>query len=234
MQDATHYIPLVTTVFAFAFAFVLVRRWRRKPGATYLLWWALGLFTYGVGTTTESVTTLFGWHPIVFRLWYISGALLGGVPLAQGTVYLMLSRRTANVLSAILVTYIVVAATCVWLTPLDRTLVEPTRLSGNVMVWQWARAFSPLINTYALIFLAGGAGWSAWQYWRRGATNRVLGNVLITVGAILPGIGGSFTRFGHVEVLYVTELLGLVCIWLGYRWMSADRGPSVHAAQVVA
>ena len=40
---------------------------------------------------------------------------------------------------------------------------------------------------------------------------------LIAVGAILPGIGGSFTRFGYVEVLYVTELLGLLVIWAGYR-----------------
>ena len=234
MQDATHFIPILTTVLAFAFTAVLFTHWRRKPAATYVLWWAIGLFTYGVGTTTESLTTLFGWHPVVFRLWYISGALLGGVPLAQGTVYLMLRRRTANALSAVLVTYIAIAATFVWLTPLDPTLAEATRLSGKVMVWQWVRAFSPFINVYALVFLAGGAAWSAWQYWRRGATNRVLGNVLITIGAILPGIGGSFTRFGYVEVLYVTELLGLACIWLGYRWMSADRAPSVHAAQAAA
>ena len=32
-----------------------------------------------------------------------------------------------------------------------------------------------------------------------------------------PGIGGTFTRFGHVEVLYVTELIGLLVIWVGYR-----------------
>jgi hypothetical protein len=40
---------------------------------------------------------------------------------------------------------------------------------------------------------------------------------LIAVGAILPGIGGAFTRFGHTEVLYVTELLGLLFIYAGYR-----------------
>jgi hypothetical protein len=44
-----------------------------------------------------------------------------------------------------------------------------------------------------------------------------LGNTLIAAGAILPGIGGAATRFGHTEVLYVTELLGLSLIWLGYR-----------------
>jgi hypothetical protein len=52
------------------------------------------------------------------------------------------------------------------------------------------------------------------------------------VGAILPGIGGSFTRFGHVEVLYVTELVGLLVIYAGYRLIvSAHR---LGAGQVTA
>ncbi|NND15017.1 MAG: hypothetical protein HKN89_01685, partial [Eudoraea sp.] len=43
------------------------------------------------------------------------------------------------------------------------------------------------------------------------------GNIWIAIGALLPGIGGSFTRFGYVEVLFITELIGLVCIYVGYR-----------------
>ncbi len=64
----------------------------------------------------------------------------------------------------------------------------------------------------------GGAILSAWRYRRRReARHRFLGNVAIAIGGILPGIGGTFTRLGHVEVLYVTELLGLLVIWVGYR-----------------
>jgi len=47
--------------------------------------------------------------------------------------------------------------------------------------------------------------------------HRYIGNVLIAVGALLPGIGGAFTRAGYTEVLYVTELLGLAFIYAGYR-----------------
>ena len=43
------------------------------------------------------------------------------------------------------------------------------------------------------------------------------GNVVIAVGAILPGIGGSFTRAGYTEVLYVTEFVGIILIYAGYR-----------------
>jgi len=41
-----------------------------------------------VGTFMEGWTAIFGWNETIFRSWYISGALLGGAPLAQGTVYL--------------------------------------------------------------------------------------------------------------------------------------------------
>ncbi len=45
----------------------------------------------------------------------------------------------------------------------------------------------------------------------------ILGNIWIAIGALLPGIGGSLTRFGLVEALYVTELIGLLFIYRGYR-----------------
>ena len=39
----------------------------------------------------------------------------------------------------------------------------------------------------------------------------------------MPGIGGSFTRFGMVEVLYVTEFIGLSLILAGYLVIKRDR-----------
>jgi hypothetical protein len=231
MQNPTHYIPIITSTISLIFTIVLFRRWRQKPGAIYLMWWTIGVLMFGVGTTTESLTTLFGWNPVVFKLWYICGALLGGAPLAQGTVYLMLRRKTAHILTVILVVFVGLASIFVILSPLNMTLVEPTRLSGSVLAWSWVRLFSPFVNTYALIFLVGGAAWSAWQYWKKGSSSRVLGNVLIAAGALLPGIGGSFTRLGYVEVLYVTELTGILLIWWGYHLMSSVAVTSIYAAQ---
>jgi hypothetical protein len=181
---------------------------------------------YGIGTFTEASVTLFGWNEALFRGWYISGALLGGAPLAQGTVYLLLSRRTANWLTAILLPFILIASICVLLTPIDHAQVEPHRLSGQVMEWSWVRLFSPFINTYALIFLVGGAALSAVRFSRKKATyHRFVGNALIALGALLPGIGGMATRMGHVEVLYLGEFLGIILIWAGYRFNVRGREP---------
>ena len=54
---------------------------------------------------------------------------------------------------------------------------------------------------------------------------------LIAIGALLPGIGGAFTRAGYVEVLYVGELIGLILIFRGYRLIAGDRAPSIHPTQ---
>ena len=217
MRNAVHFLPIITTVVALAFAGVVLARWmdRRTP---HLLWWGIGMLTYAAGTITESVTTLFGWNEATFRAWYITGALLGGAPLAQGSVYLHLGRRRANRLAMMLGTVIAIASICVLAAPIDYSLVEPFRLSGKVFEWSWVRLFSPFINLYAVIFLVGGAIVSAIRYRRSHETHhRFVGNVYIAVGAILPGIGGAFTRFGHTEVLYVTELIGLLLIFAGYR-----------------
>jgi len=61
--------------------------------------------------------------------------------------------------------------------------------------------------------------------------HRYLGNILIAVGAILPGIGGSLTRAGFVEALYVTELAGLLLIYAGYRKCVAAPKPAVVPAE---
>lgn len=232
MRSAVHFIPLATTVLSLVFLAQIVPHAARKRWPAYLTWWTLGVLTFGIGTLVESLTSLFGWQPGLFRAWYIVGALLGGAPLAQGTVYLLLRRRTAHVLSVGLILAVVVASVCVLATPLNAPPPGTYRLTGEVMAWQWVRAFSPFLNLYAFVFLVGGALWSAWQYRRQpAARSRYVGNILIAVGALLPGIGGSFTRFGHVEVLYVTEFVGLALIFWGYLIIRRDRSASVHAVQ---
>ena len=225
-----HFTPILTTLLAIPFSLEIFRRYRAHPERLHLLWWALGIATYGVGTLTESLTTLLGWQEPIFRAWYVSGALLGAAPLAQGTVYLLLSRRVAHALTALLILYVVVASVAVYLSPIDYTLVETHRLSGRVFAWQWVRRFSPFVNLYAVVFLIGGAILSALRYSADASTrHRMWANILIAVGAILPGIGGTATRMGHVEVLYVTELVGMLLTWMGYR-MSVRPAARSHLA----
>ncbi len=228
-----YFIPIFTFFLSLIFSYILYKHYRRKPEATYILWWLIGVLTYGAGTFTESYNTLFGWNETNFRWWYITGALLGGAPLAQGSVYLLVKKKIAHVLSVVLITAVVLSSIFVLKSPINFELVEPERMSGKVFVWQWVRFFSPFINIYAVAFLVGGALISAVKYFKKtGTSTRFWGNVLIALGAILPGIGGSFTRMGYVEVLYVTEFLGLALIIIAYFKMKSEPTVSVHANQI--
>lgn len=225
------YIPILTTLFSVFFLSRIIPHYLSK-GSPYLLWWTLGVLTFGLGTLTESINAIFGWSEWNTKIWYVVGALLGGYPLAQGTIYLLMNKRFADFSTVLCSTAIVIAGICVFLSPIAIPDGFDQRLTGRVFEWQWVRAFSPLLNLYAFVFLFGGAVYSAIQYFavEQGRT-RFLGNILIAIGALLPGIGGTFTRFGYVEVLYITELIGLTLIYFGYHMMRKDRSASLHANQ---
>lgn len=221
-----HYIPILTTIFTVYFTYTLFQHYRQRKSGYHILWWTFGVAAYGAGTLTESLYTLTGFSPFLFKTWYIAGALMGGAPLAQGTVYLFLKRRTAHILSGLLLTLFAFGSVVVILSPLDLSLVNPNVPQGDVLVWQWVRLISPFINTYAVIFLIGGAIVSAWRYHKHSEMpNRALGNALIAVGAILPGIGGAMSRAGYTEVLYVTEIIGILLIFSGYRLCTRETTP---------
>lgn len=225
-------IPILTTILSAAFFVILYQHYLHKGKPSYLFWWTFGVLCYGLGTFTEGWVGLFGWSEPAFKAWYVLGAMLGGFPLAQGSVYLMFKSRTATIMMMVVVAIIIAGSTLVVLSPIDYSLVEPTRLTGKVLVWKYVRLITPVVNIYAFIFLVGGAIHSALQYRKDGQSGkRFWGNILIALGGLLPGIGGSFTKFGYTEVLYVMELLGIILIYAGYRTMRRDQSMSVYEVQ---
>lgn len=223
MQEITEYIPILTTIFAIFFTVKIFKHYQERK-KKYLLWWTIGVLTFGLGTFAESINILFGWNEINLKYWYIVGALLGGFPLAQGSVYLLMKRKFADISSVVIVSLIIIASVFVILTPVTIPESFDYKLTGAIFTWQWVRYFSPLINIYAFVFLVGGAVYSAIRYYKMGQREAAFkGNIFIALGGLLPGIGGSYARLGHVKVLFVTELLGLLLIYLGYRIIKNDR-----------
>jgi hypothetical protein len=213
-----HYLPILTTLISAAFCLVLWRRYVERGGMHHL-WWALGIACYGLGTAIEASITLFGNTVLRTKIWYIAGALLGGYPLAQGSAYFHLSKKTANLLSAITVPFIVLFSALVLVSPANLAALEPYRPSGAVLGWTWIRWFTPLINSYAVFFLIGTAIRSSWRAARQTSkTHLAIGNALIAGGAILPGVGGGMAKAGYVEALYVGEFIGIILIWIGYSY----------------
>ena len=188
---------------------------------------------YGLGGFAEGYYGTFGWSPLVFRVWYLAGAILVAAWLGQGTVYLLAPRRWAHALMAILAVASAYAAVRVFGAELDPNLMTSSvhtgsELSGHAIVTGGVRALTPVFNLYGTVTLVGGALYSAWIFWRkRVLLHRTIGNILIATGAILPAFGGSFSRAGFSNALYVSELLGAILLLIGF-WravtpMQGDR-----------
>ena len=199
----------------------LFRRYLARKGA-HLLLWSIGLVFYGIGGFCEAYFGVFGWSPLIFRMWYLFGAMLVAAWLGQGTVYLLAKRRWANALMVVLAVASLYGAFRVFTAELDPSLMTSglhtgSELSGHAIVTPGVRSLTPFFNLYGTVTLVGGAVYSAWIFWRkRILLHRTIGNILIAVGAMLPAFGGAFSRFGVSGVLYLTELLGAVLIFIGF------------------
>jgi hypothetical protein len=217
MNSLVYFIPILTALLSALFCVELILHWKKNP-TKFFAWWIIGILFYGLGTVPEGLTAIFGWYEWVFKSWYILGAMIGGAPLAQGTIYLLMKRNPADFLSALLVPVILVGAIACALSPVDYAKVNPIKMSGDVLLWKEVRYFPIVINTYALLFFVGGAMYAAWSAWKNKlARNKCYGNLIIATGGLLPGIGGALMRYGHIEALYISEFFGIIIIYLGYK-----------------
>lgn len=225
-----HYLPLATTVLSAAFVATLLARARRRNWAPHLMWWAFGVFFYGVGTAIESTITLAGNTPELNRAWYFFGAVLGAYPLGVGSCYLLLSKRAAWLCTMISLVYVVFVSVIVLTAPINPGTAAGHRATRRGFYESdIVGLFTVPINLYAAFFLIGGAIWSSITFalFKRNPA-RALGTALIAVGALLPGIGGTLVKlYDLVEALYIGELAGLALIIAGYMICLRAPKPAV-------
>ncbi len=224
------YLPFISSVVSFAFAATVLKRYIDHHRRPHLLLWGIGMIFYGIGGLMEGLHGAFGWNALVFRLWYLFGAILVAAWLGQGTVYLLAKRRLAHALMILLGLGSLFAVWRVFGATLDPTLMTGGELSGHAITSGGVRILTPFFNLYGTIALVGGAIWSAWLFWRkRVLLHRTIGNILIAIGAMSPAFGGAFSRFGLGGALYISELLGAVIMFIGFLRAITPMGESMTA-----
>lgn len=222
-------IPAVTTIIAFVFAFLVLRRWYHGR-KLYSLFWGIGLLFFGAGAAMEAIYAFAGWNPWVFRLWYLFGAFFAAAWLGLGTAFLLLPRSWAWVLFAILLLASLFASYRVFNAQLDPGQMLSGEMSGHAIVTPGVRILTPFFNIFGTVLLVGGAIYSSWLFWRkRVLLHRVVGNILIAAGALLPAFGGVFQRAGIPALLYLSELLGVIVMFVGFQYALGERGPGQRA-----
>jgi hypothetical protein len=177
---------------------------------------------YGIGGFCEGYFGAFGWNPLIFRLWYLFGAILVAAWLGQGTVYLLAKKTWAHGLLILLTLGSIYGLIRVFGAELDPNLMTTSlhtgsEMSGHAIVSTGVRSLTPFFNLYGTVALVGGAAYSAWIFWKkRVLLHRTIGNIMIALGAMLPAFGGTFSRMGISGALYISEFLGAVLMFIGF------------------
>jgi len=127
----------------------------------------------------------------------------------------LLPRRMPPITPGVSLLIVAVATTAVWSAPINAARLP-------VVGWQalergpFLVALAATINGFGTIVLAGGALYSAWKLKARGGSGqRAAGCLLIAVGTVIVALGGTLTRFGRPEYLYLSMATGIAVIFGG-------------------
>lgn len=223
-----HYLSLLSTLVAFIFAAAVFNRYRRRRGM-HLLLWGVGLVLYGIGTLTEVILG-FTFSELALKLWYLSGAMLTAAWLGQGTVHLLVRRQgVAMTLTWILAAVSLASLALVFAAPLTAqatgySVSQPVSAQYKEILVRSGliTLLTILLNIYGTVGLVGGALYSGYLFWRkRVLANRLVGNLLIAGGALMPAMAGSFVKAGLVDWLYLSEFVGVVIMYAGFLQATA-------------
>ena len=227
------YLPLLTSIVSFIFAVTVLDQYfaRRK---SFQLLWAIGLFMYSIAAFTEFYAEMYGVTDIILRLWYLVGAILVAAYMGMGTLYLLMRRRNAHIVMAILGLASIYAAIRILTVNIGDVTILTNLTGKGVMPVDVRAILAPIFNAFGTFALVGGAIYSAYVFWRkRILPHRVSSNILIAVGALLPALGGTHVTFvGDLNVLFIFELAGVIVMFLGFlrtkEVFGLYRFPLVH------
>lgn len=231
--------PIVATILAFGCAAAVARDYLARPRPNGLVW-TIAFAVFGAAALCEVIGSLSGWTPLIARTYYVLGATLVVGYLALGELYLLMRRSWADKASGVMIL----------LTALSVALISKTPIGPNVADEGW-RALEPSagmtaltvgINSGGTLILVGGLLFSVYSFRRKGIMrNRMIGCLLIAIGTLAVASGGTLTRFGSHQLLYIAMSIGIALIFAGYLWTRkpdakpvATPAPAAAPAQVIA
>jgi len=137
----------------------------------------------------------------------------------MGSIYLARPRWATWAMrglawASVLVTPVVMTA------PVDMAAVDPHLLSGLGFP-DYVRLLTPAFNIFGTLGLVGVAAWSA----LRPSSGLAWPPALIAIGSFVTASGATLLRFGVPGGFYVSQLAGILLMWLGFVVPSRRRAP---------
>jgi hypothetical protein len=186
----------------------------RRPRPDRVVW-TIAFAIFAIAAAAEVIGDLSGWTETIVRVYYLTGAVIVVGYLALGELYLLAGKRIAKFAPGVTLLLTALAVTLVVNAPIDQAKLanegwEALEQSTGLT------AITLLMNIGGSLVLIGGALWSAWKFRKLGTQRRrMIGCILIALGTFAVASGGTLTRFGHREYLYIAMAIGIVVIFAG-------------------
>ncbi len=214
-------LPLSVTIVGAVFACLLLNRYITGKKRPHELIWGLAFLMFAAAGACQVYADVAGtWSDFTARLYYLMGATLNVGFLGVGTIYLIMSRRAANIALGVMVVFSVVATVVMFTVP-----VNAAALHDVVAGYKAVRAnsflpplFAALSNSIGTLLVVGGALWSAYIFWRKHIMKqRMIGVLLIAAGTFIVAIGGTLVGItGNPDFNYIPMAIGVVVMFVGY------------------
>ena len=81
-------LPAVTSLLALIFAAALFDQWLERRH-TFQLVWAIGMLFFAIASGSEALAAALGWNELLYRTWYLTGAVWTAGWLGLGTAFLL-------------------------------------------------------------------------------------------------------------------------------------------------
>ena len=201
-------------------AVVAGRFWRSRRPAFAV--WALGLLIFAAAAAFQAAGEAGGFGQVTFRGFYLLGGVLGVIYLALGTIFLLAPRRVAWVCAALLLLVTLGLAVDAAVVPVDAAQLASSKGVLGDAIQHGTPLFIGVVslNIVGTVILVGGSAWSAYRFFRdRRGLDRVVCNVLLTVGALVIAFGFSAAKtvgIASLDVLGAFEAVGIALMFAGF------------------
>jgi hypothetical protein len=214
-------LALGAAALATAFSAVLWVGYHRSP-RHHVAAYGVGITMFAIATWALWVGLQYGWSGPAYRVFFLFGAILNIPFLALGSMFLVVGRRSGNVMAVLLGALTAISTT------LTTTISFASPLPGSGIPEDiFSTGFSPRL--FAIIGGAAGSTIliilsvvSIARFWS--ANRRIVwANLLIVAGTFAAASGGTGLALGEESAFAVSLLVAVTLIWAGHRVASGAR-----------
>jgi hypothetical protein len=95
-------LPAVTALLALVFAVALLDQWRERRRGFQLIW-GIGMVFFAIAAASEALGAASGWNDLLYRTWYLTGAVFTAAWLGLGTAFLLNRTRFGYTYGALVI-----------------------------------------------------------------------------------------------------------------------------------